>query len=146
MAIDKKGTKQIADNRKARHDYFVLEQIECGIELVGPPLWPQLAEMPLLAAVVGALFVGVGAGLSVRAGGASGGDDALAMCIAHVTGMGIQWAYLSTDLVVLGLSLTYIPLRRIGYSLLTVLISGQLIGLVQRLPLPWDRAQPETME
>ena len=111
-----------------------------------PPLWPQLAEMPLLAAVVGALFVGVGAGLSVRAGGASGGDDALAMCIVHVTGMGIQWAYLSTDLVVLGLSLTYIPLRRIGYSLLTVLISGQLIGLVQRLPLPWDRAQPETME
>ena len=39
-----------------------------------PPLWPQLAEMPLLAAVVGALFVGVGAGLSVRAGGASGGQ------------------------------------------------------------------------
>ena len=35
MAIDKKGTKQIADNRKARHAYFVLEQIECGIELVG---------------------------------------------------------------------------------------------------------------
>ena len=35
MAIDKKGTKQIADNRKARHDYFVLEQLECGIELVG---------------------------------------------------------------------------------------------------------------
>ena len=111
-----------------------------------PPLWPQLAEMPLLAAVVGALFVGVGAGLSVRAGGASGGDDALAMCIAHVTGMGIQWAYLSTDLVVLGLSLTYIPLRRIGYSLLTVLISGQLIGLVQRLPLPWDKPRPETAE
>ena len=92
------------------------------------------------------LFVGVGAGLSVRAGGASGGDDALAMCIAHVTGMGIQWAYLSTDLVVLGLSLTYIPLRRIGYSLLTVLISGQLIGLVQRLPLPWDKPRPEAAE
>ena len=35
MAIDKKGTKQIADNRKARHDYFILETIECGIELVG---------------------------------------------------------------------------------------------------------------
>ena len=35
MAIDKKGTKQIADNKAARHNYFVLEQIECGIELVG---------------------------------------------------------------------------------------------------------------
>lgn len=30
-----KGTKQIAANRKARHDYFVLESLEAGIELVG---------------------------------------------------------------------------------------------------------------
>ncbi len=30
-----KGTKSIADNRKARHDYFVLESFEAGIELVG---------------------------------------------------------------------------------------------------------------
>ncbi len=34
MAGDSK-TKTIADNRKARHDYFVLETFECGIELVG---------------------------------------------------------------------------------------------------------------
>lgn len=30
-----KETKSIADNRKARHDYFVLEEYEAGIELVG---------------------------------------------------------------------------------------------------------------
>lgn len=30
-----KGTKIIAANRKARHDYFVLETYEAGIELVG---------------------------------------------------------------------------------------------------------------
>lgn len=30
-----KGTKQIADNRQARHNYFVLETLEAGIELVG---------------------------------------------------------------------------------------------------------------
>lgn len=29
------GTKTIAENRKARHDYFVLETYEAGIELVG---------------------------------------------------------------------------------------------------------------
>lgn len=29
------GTKLITANRKARHDYFVLESIETGIELVG---------------------------------------------------------------------------------------------------------------
>ena len=34
MAGDSR-TKTIADNRKARHDYFVLETFECGIELVG---------------------------------------------------------------------------------------------------------------
>ena len=30
-----KGTKTIADNRKAFHDYFVLERYEAGIELAG---------------------------------------------------------------------------------------------------------------
>ncbi len=29
------GFKTIADNRKARHDYFVLESFEAGMELVG---------------------------------------------------------------------------------------------------------------
>ena len=30
-----KGTKTIADNRKAFHDYYVLERFEAGIELAG---------------------------------------------------------------------------------------------------------------
>ena len=34
MAI-KKGVKPIAQNKKARHDYFIEESIECGIELKG---------------------------------------------------------------------------------------------------------------
>ena len=34
-SIDKKGIKTIADNRKARHEYFVLESFEAGIELYG---------------------------------------------------------------------------------------------------------------
>lgn len=96
-----------------------------------PHLWPGLADMPLTAALVGALFVGVGAGLCVRVGGAPSGDDALAMSISHATGWKIQWVYLLSDLIVLVMSLSYIPVRRIGYSLFTVLLSGQLIGFVQ---------------
>ena len=96
-----------------------------------PHLWPGLADMPLVAALVGALFVGVGAGLCVRVGGAPSGDDALAMSIPHATGWKIQWVYLLSDLIVLVMSLSYIPVRRIGYSLFTVLLSGQLIGFVQ---------------
>ncbi|MDE5947167.1 MAG: SsrA-binding protein SmpB [Oscillospiraceae bacterium] len=30
-----KGTKTVSENRKARHEYFVLESFEAGIELVG---------------------------------------------------------------------------------------------------------------
>ena len=98
-----------------------------------PPIWPGIAEMPLLAALAGAAFVGVGVGISVRAGGAPGGDDALAMSISKLTGVGIQWVYLLSDLIVLGLSLSYIPIRRIVYSLVTVIVSGQLIGVVQNI-------------
>lgn len=97
-----------------------------------PPLWPGIANYPLLAAVLGALFIGVGAGLCVRAGGATTGDDALSMSLSHLTKIPIQWIYLTSDLIVLGLSLSYIPVKRIGYSLLTVILSGQLIGLIQR--------------
>lgn len=103
--------------------YMICEQF--------PHLWPGLADMPLVAALVGALFVGVGAGLCVRVGGAPSGDDALAMSISHAAGWKIQWVYLLSDLIVLVMSLSYIPVRRIGYSLFTVLLSGQLIGFVQ---------------
>ena len=99
-----------------------------------PPLWPQFAFHPLLAAVVGALFIGIGAGLTVRAGGATSGDDALAMSISHMIKIPIQWIYLASDLLILLLSLSYIPLKRIGFSLLTVILSGQIIGWIQRIP------------
>ena len=100
------------------------------------PLFPALIASPLAAALSGAVFVGVGAGLCVRVGGAPGGDDALAMSLSHLTRVPIQWVYLLTDAIVLGLSLSYIPLSRLLYSLLTVVLSGQIIGLVQRLPCP----------
>lgn len=95
-----------------------------------PPLFPQIARYPLAAAVLGALFVGVGCGLCVRAGGAPSGDDALAMALSSLLKIGIQWVYLAGDVVVLALSLSYIPLSRIVWSLLTVIISGQLVGLI----------------
>ena len=99
-----------------------------------PPLWPEIVQYPLLAAVLGALFIGIGAGLCVRSGGATCGDDALAMSLSHITKIPIQWIYLISDLSVLLLSLTYIPLGRIVYSLITVILSGQIIGWIQRIP------------
>ncbi len=101
-----------------------------------PPVWPQIAESPLLAAVAGALFVGVGVGLCIRANAAPTGDDSLALSLSQLLKLGIQWVYLLGDLVVLALSLTYIPFNKIVYSLLTVVLSGQLIGLIQNAGKP----------
>lgn len=98
-----------------------------------PPLFPTIGDYPLLAAVVGALFVGIGVGLAVRVGGACGGDDALAMSISHVTQWPISRSYLITDFTVLALSLTYIPLIRILYSLVTVTLSSLIIQKVHTL-------------
>lgn len=104
--------------------YFICEQF--------PPLFPWLAQLPLVAALMGALFVGVGTGLCVRAGGAPSGDDALAMSISRKWHIKIEYVYLLSDFTVLALSLSYIPLERIGYSILTVTISSLLVGLLDR--------------
>ena len=108
--------------------YGIFEQFD--------PLFPDIATKPLLAAVVGAIFVGVSVGLCVRVGGAPTGDDALAMSLERVLPLDIQWIYLISDLVVLLISLTYIPVSRITYSLLTVVLSGQIIGLMQKIRFP----------
>ena len=93
--------------------------------------FPDLSGHPLAAAVAGGLFVGLGVGLVVRAGGAAGGDDALALVISKRTGWPIARAYLLTDVTVLTLSLSYIPVRNIACSLVTVTLSSFVIGRVQ---------------
>ncbi len=97
-----------------------------------PPIIPDLSEMPLIAAIVGAIFVGVGAGLCVGAGAASSGDDALAMGFSKLFSIKIERIYLISDISVLALSLSYIPFSKITYSVITVILSGKLVGIIQR--------------
>ena len=104
-------------------------------------LLPYMGDKPLLAAVLGGLFVGVGVGLIVRSGGASGGDDALALILNKLTKVKLEKCYLATDVVVLMLSLSYISPMNIACSLVTVSISSFLIG-----KLYGDREEEETPE
>ena len=100
-----------------------------------PPLLPDLSGTPLMAAILGGLFVGVGVGIIVRAGGSSGGDDALALSISKLSGIRIAKAYMLTDFTVLALSLTYIPVIKILFSLVTVTLSSWLIDWFQNVEL-----------
>ncbi len=111
--------------------YAIIESLG---RFLPPALYQCLQDFPWTAAIVGAIFIGVGAGLCVRVGGAPSGDDALAMGLSRVTGLGIQWIYLASDLLVLGLSVTYLSWERLFWSLLSVVLSGQIIGWVQKIP------------
>lgn len=95
-----------------------------------PHLLPDLSAWPLVAAIAGGVFVGLGAGLVVRAGASAGGDDALALSIQKLSGWRLSRCYLVTDLSVLLLSLSYIPVTKIVFSLITVCISSPLIDFV----------------
>lgn len=114
--------------------YWIIQQF--------PPLWPNLADYPLAAALLGALFVGVGCGLCVRSGGAACGDDGLAMSISDHFHIKIEYIYFIFDFVILTASLSYIPLGRILYSLITVMISSKLVGLVQRFQFSKKEVNP----
>ena len=90
----------------------------------------SVAASPLAAAIVGAILIGIGSGLCVKMGGAAAGDDALAMSLSHRFGIGIRWVYLALDLLVLALSLSYIPISKMPCSLLTVYLSGKIVGWI----------------
>ncbi len=95
------------------------------------PILPNLYDQPLVAAILGGIFIGVGCGLVVTQGGAAGGDDALAMVIAKRLNCNISFAYLLTDGVVLLLSLTYIVPRRLLFSFITTIVSSLIIGQIE---------------
>ena len=122
---------------------FIKLSIVASISLAGfmrlweqfPPILPNLSEMPWIASILGGIFVGVGVGLVVRQGGASGGDDALALTVSKLTRIRISIAYLLADVTVLCLSLSYIPINHIMYSFFTVIISSFVIDLIQGIEI-----------
>lgn len=104
--------------------YLVLEKF--------PRIYPDIYHYPLLSAIIGAVFVGVGVGICIKMGAAPTGDDALSMSFSKLFNVKIERIYMISDLSVLILSLSYIPFERILYSLVTVMISSIIIGIIDR--------------
>ena len=89
----------------------------------------DISQQPLISALVGGVFVGVGAGLVVLQGGSCGGDDASAITLSKITGFRISLVYLVIDGTVLLLSMTYIPVNRIAFSIVAAMISSLFLDL-----------------
>lgn len=95
-----------------------------------PPLIPLTFNNMVINSILGGIFIGLGVGLVIRYGGSCGGDDALALIISKKFSLPLKFSYLFTDISVLILSLSYIPLSQIKYSLITVVVSSFLIDAV----------------
>lgn len=99
-------------------------------EYIGP-VFPKFIHIPILAAISGAVFVGIGVGLVVKEGGACGGDDAIALTFSKLLHCRISQVYFVTDVTVLLLSLSYISVLNIFYSLISVMLSSWIIEKIQ---------------
>lgn len=97
-------------------------------ESIGP-LIPVL-QSKFVVTILSGLFVGIGVGIIIRNGAAAGGDDALAMVISKITSVTIGNVYLIGDVAVLILSLTYLSVYDIFWSLIAVSISGRTIDFI----------------
>lgn len=91
---------------------------------------PNLTDNMLLASILAGIGVGIGVGIIVRAGGASGGDDVIALIGARFTPLKVNHIYMISDFTVLMLSLSYLSFKQIFYSLIAVTISGKIISIL----------------
>lgn len=118
--------------------YSVLSSVSFSImyswfESIGPIL-PNIDSM-ILSTILAGISVGLGVGLivkagAVKAGAASGGDDALALVISKMTSLNIGKVYILGDISILLLSLFYLSVFDVFYSLIAVTISGKVIDYI----------------
>ncbi|WP_458122447.1 YitT family protein [Paenibacillus sp. Z6-24] len=81
----------------------------------------------LIAAALSGLLTGLGAGIVLRYGGATGGDDILSRLISEWKGWKIGNVFFVGDIVVLGLCLFFLPFKETMYTMLAVWLAGKVI-------------------
>lgn len=91
---------------------------------------PNFSNHMLIASILSGVGVGVGAGVVVRCGAASGGDDVIALLGNKFTPLKVNHVYMLTDTIILVLSIVYLDLKQILFSIIAVIISGKIIGLI----------------
>ncbi|MGY3766055.1 YitT family protein [Vagococcus vulneris] len=85
----------------------------------------------LIAALLAGICGGIGSGIVYRAGGTTGGTDIIARVIEKKMGFTMGKSLLLLDVVVLLLSLTYLDLREMVYTLITVFVFSRVVDMVQ---------------
>ncbi|WP_232699564.1 YitT family protein [Brevibacillus daliensis] len=91
------------------------------------PLVFDFSNAMMLAVVISGLLTGLGLGIVLKYGGATGGDDVLSLWLSKWTGLSVGTILIIFDVVVLGLSLFFLPVPQVMYTLFAVLIAGKVV-------------------
>ncbi|AKG35390.1 YitT family protein [Paenibacillus durus] len=85
----------------------------------------------ILASLYAGVTLGLGLGIVFRFGGTTGGVDIVARICGRRFGWSMGQVILVTDVVIIGLSLIYIPREKILYTLVAVFIASRVIDFIQ---------------
>lgn len=86
-------------------------------------------NLPLVALLSG-LLSGISVGIVLRSGSTTGGDEIMVLLISKWSGIKIGSVFMLMDAVVLAISLLYLPFAQTMYTIMAVIISGQVITWV----------------
>ncbi|MBU1369188.1 MAG: YitT family protein [Bacteroidetes bacterium] len=92
---------------------------------------PLVADEPLLSAIFGGVFLGVGLGMIFKSKATSGGTDIIAMILSRYTKLpvGMLLIYVDSAIVLVGL-LVFQDWRIPLYSLIVIYITGKVIDTI----------------
>lgn len=85
----------------------------------------------ILAALYAGVSLGIGLGLVFRFGATTGGADIVARIASKKKGWSMGQIILAIDAIVIGLSLFFVPIERVLYTLVVVFIAAKLIDFIQ---------------
>lgn len=85
----------------------------------------------ILASLYAGVTLGAGLGIVFRFGGTTGGSDIIARIFNRKFGYSMGQVILALDIIILGLSLLFIPLEKILYTLVAVFIASKMIDFIQ---------------
>lgn len=90
----------------------------------------DLSNYMFVAAISGGVLVGLGLGLILRFGGATGGDDILSILLSKHTKLTIGQVFFVFDAIVLTISLSYLSFAQFGYTMLAVATCAKVMDFV----------------
>jgi uncharacterized membrane-anchored protein YitT (DUF2179 family) len=85
----------------------------------------------LIASLLAGLVAGLGSGLVYRVGGTTGGADIIARIVEKKNGMSMGRSLFIFDIFVLTLSLTYVDVKHMMYTLIASFMFSRIVEFVQ---------------